>query len=201
MKAKTIVIAGLICLLVLLTGFGTGAVKSTPKDEPAGLMSKVGVVNVRKIFQTCKRNEKYKLQTKADQEKAINELQQLRAEVKAAEAGLDTRKPGTKDYLDLTQEIAQKKALLPIKQDYYEQQFSSKDKEWSENLYKDILSSVNKVAEQKHLDMVFEKDTPEFPIERAEDLMMIIRTNKLLYANGGVDITADVTGLVDANSL
>jgi Skp family chaperone for outer membrane proteins len=201
MKAKVIVIASAICLLVLLAGSGTGAAKSKAKDEPiGGFMSRIGVVSVRNIFQNCKRNEKYRQQSKADQEKAIEELQQLRADIKATEAGLETRKPGTKDYLDLAQEIAQKKALLPIKQDYYEQQFSSKDKGWTEQLYMDILKSTGKVAEEKGLEMVFEKDEPEFPFERADDLMLTIRTNKLLYSKGAVDITIDVMTRIDANS-
>ena len=35
-----------------------------------------------------------------------------------------------------------------------------KDKDWTEQLYKDISQSVNKVAEEKSLEMVFEKDEP-----------------------------------------
>jgi Skp family chaperone for outer membrane proteins len=118
-----------------------------------------------------------------------------------SEARLEALKPGTKDYLDIAQELAQKKAALPIKQSYYEQQFTQKDKDWTEQLYKDILSSVTKVAEEKELEMVFEKDEPEFPFERADELMLAIRTNKILYSSSGcVDITSDVMARIDANS-
>jgi Skp family chaperone for outer membrane proteins len=202
MKVRVMIIGCLISLLVLFCGYGAGAVKTKAKDETAaGTQSKIGVISVRKIFQACKRNEKYRLQAKAEQEKAISELQQLRAEIKAAEAQLETRKAGTKDYLDLAQELSQKKATLPLKQDYYEQQFSAKDKDWTEQLYKDILASVNKIAEEKTLDMVFEKDQPEFPVERADELMLTIRTNKILYTGSTcLDITDDVTTRIDANS-
>jgi Skp family chaperone for outer membrane proteins len=202
MKAKVIVIGCLVGLLVLSCSYVAGASKPKPKDEPAGIAkSRLGIMSVRKIFQTCKRNEKYKQQAKAEQDKAIEELQQLRKDINAAEARLDALKPGTKDYLDIAQELAQKKASLPIKQSYYEQQFAQKDKDWTEQLYKDILSSVGKVAEEKELEMVFEKDQPEFPFERADELMLAIRTNKILYSSSGcVDITDDVMARIDANS-
>jgi len=90
---------------------------------------------------------------------------------------------------------------LPVKQDYYENQFAAKDKSWSEQLYKDMLDSVKKVAQSKNLELVFEKDEPEFPFERADELMLAVRTNKVLYSKDAVDITADVTSLIDANSV
>jgi Skp family chaperone for outer membrane proteins len=209
MKAKVIAIGCLIGLLVLSCSYVAGASKPKPKDEPAppfggpsgGPKSRLGIMSVRKIFQTCKRNEKYKQQAKVEQDKAIEEMQQLRKDINAGEARLDALKPGTKDYLDIAQELAQKKALLPIKQNYYEQQFTQKDKDWTEQIYKDILSSVTKVAEEKGLEMVFEKDEPEFPFERPDELMLVIRTNKILYSSSGcVDITNDVMARIDANS-
>ncbi len=202
MKLKVFVIVGTFGLFLFISSFVIGASASKPGSQAASTgANKIGIVSFRTIFQTCKRNEKYRLSTKAEQEKAIAELQQLRSEIDAAEAGLKTRKAGTKDYLDLSQEIAQKKAALPIKQDYYEQQFAQKDKDWTEKLYKDILANVNKVAAEKKLDLVFEKDVPEFPYERADDLLLAVRTNKLLYSSGNCpDITNDVMTLVDANN-
>ena len=202
MKAKVIVIGCLAGLLVLSCSYVAGASKPKPKDEPAGsAKSRFGIMSVRKIFQTCKRYETYRQQARAEQDKAIEELQQLRKDINVAEARLEALKPGTKDYLDIAQELAQKKASLPIKQGYYEQQFTQKDKDWTEQLYRDILSSVTKVAEEKELEVVFEKDEPEFPFERADELMLAIRTNKILYSSSGcVDITDDVMARIDANS-
>ena len=49
--------------------------------------------------------------------------------------------------------------------------------------------------------MVFEKYEPEFPFERPDELMLTIRTNKILYSSSGcVDITDDVMARIDANS-
>lgn len=203
MKFKVIIISSLIGLLILICGISTVTARSTasPAAAASDVWSRIGVISIRKVFQNCKRNGKFRAESKVEQDKAIAELQQLRAEIKAAEAGLETLKPGTKDYLDLAQSLAQKKAALPVRQDYYENQFAAKDKNWSEQLYKDILDSVKKVAQNKNLALVFEKDEPEFPYERADELMLTVRTNKLLYSRDSIDITGDVTTLIDANSI
>ena len=204
MKTRIIILGFFICAVFLSFGFAQSAAKPKPKDEiaaasPAGNM-KIGLLSVRKIFQESKRNDKYREQTKIEQDSAIADLQKLKDEINAAEAGLKTRKQGTKDYIDLAQELAQKKASLPVKEDYYQQRFISQDQQWTEQFYKDVLDKSVVVAKEKGLNIVFEHDEPEFPIKAADELMMTIRTNKLLYCDNGIDITNAVMALVDSVS-
>jgi Skp family chaperone for outer membrane proteins len=201
MKTRIIILGCIIGALILSLGFGQSTAKSKAREEVATAGNlKIGLVSIRKIFQTCKRNVKYREQTKLEQDKAIADLQQLRDEINAAEAGLKTRKQGTKDYLDLAQELAQKRAALPLKEDYYQQLFADQDQQWTEKLYKDVLDKTTEVAKEKGLNIVFENDEPEFPINRADELMMAIRTHKLLYCDSGIDITDSVMTLIDAVS-
>jgi Skp family chaperone for outer membrane proteins len=199
MKVKTMLFGFLVAVCACAVCFEGSTAKSKTKEEEQ-TASKIGVVSVRKVFLDCKKNAKYREQAKAEQDKAIEELQQLRAEIKAAEAALDTIKPGTKDYYDRAQELAQKKALLPLKQDYYETQFAEKDKLWTEQLYKDTLRFVSDIAKEKALELVFESDEPEFPISRPDELMLTIRTHSLLYKGNSIDITSEVITRVDANN-
>jgi len=101
MKTRTNIILTLAGLLILITSFGSIFARSSAPAAGADVWNKIGVVSVRKVFTNCKRNEKFRAESKIEQEKAIAELQQLRAEIKAAEAGLETLKPGTKDTLTL----------------------------------------------------------------------------------------------------
>ncbi len=196
MKIKLLVLSCLIGVIVLFIGYKSGEAKSS-KDEER-VVRKIGIVSMRTIFQDCKRNEKYRKQAELEQEQIVQELQQLSAEIKAAEAGLETRKRGTEDFLELAKELAQKRATLPLKQDYYEQKLAVKDQQWTEKIYKDVLLQTTEVAKQMELDMVFEKDEPEFPVNSANELMLAIRTNKLLYSEGCIDITNEVMARVDA---
>lgn len=195
MKVKLLVLSCLIGAIVLSIGHKSGEAQSNSTEK---VVRKIGIVSLRTIFQDCKRNEKYRKEAELEQEQILQELQQLSAEIKAAEAGLETRKIGTEDYLELAKELAQKRATLPLKQNYYEQKLAAKDQQWTEQIYKDILLQTTEVAKQMELDMVFEKDEPEFPVESANELMLTIRTNKLLYSAGCIDITNEVMARVDA---
>ncbi len=195
MKVKLLVLSCLIGAIVLFIGYKSGEAKSSKEEK---VVRKIGIVSMRKIFQDCKRNEKYRKQAELEQEQIVQELQQLSAEIKAAEAGLETRKRGTEDFLELAKELAQKRVILPLKQDYYEQKLATKDQQWTEQIYKDTLLQTTEVAKQMELDIVFEKDEPEFPVNSANELMLAIRTNKLLYSDGCIDITNEVMARVDA---
>jgi len=97
-------------------------------------------------------------------------------------------------------ELLEKQAKFEAQQQFYKQQIELKDKRWTEQLYKDILRETCEVAKQKGLDLVLERDEPELPALSAFDLMTIIRTHKLLYSGGCLDITEEVMGRIDAGS-
>ena len=197
MKVKAIFLGSVIVVLALVILF-SGSPSKTIAGAGVSSGGKIGVVNIRKIFMESKKNAAYREQANKEQEKAIEELQQLSSEIKAIEAALDAIKEGTLDYLERVTELAQKRASLPIKQNYYEQQFAKKDMDWTQQLYKEVLSVVSTVAQEKGLEMVFESDDPQFPIEQAEDLMLTIRTHKLLYKGGCLNLTDEVMTRLDA---
>ncbi len=75
-----------------------------------------------------------------------------------------------------------------------------KEQKMIEQLYEDILRETGKVAKEKNLIMVLTKDEVEFPALGLNDAMMTIRTNKLLYSGGCLDITDEVMALLDAGN-
>lgn len=162
------------------------------EDIPA-----VGVVSIRKIFQDCKKNARYREETAAEQNKVISELERLSKEIEAEKAGLATLKTGSSDYMALMKEIFLKRASLQAQQEFHKQQLSLKDQRWTEELYQEILQITRQVAEQKGLGLVFEKGEVELPALSANELMLTIRTHKLLYGGGCLDITDEVMARLD----
>ena len=158
---------------------------------------KIGVVSVRKIFDQSKRSIRYRQEAVAERDKVFVELEKLSKEIEAEKAGLKTLKTGSSDHLALMKEILEKQASLQAQQEFYKQQTSLKDQRWTEQLYKDILRETNEIAEQKSLDLVFEKDEIELPASSANELMLTIRTHKLLYSGGCLDISDEVMASVD----
>jgi Skp family chaperone for outer membrane proteins len=193
MKAKAMFLSCLIGAVVLFSGYQySGAEPESVKPGP-----KIGVVSIRRIFQDCKRNVRYRQEASAEQEQIVAELDKLRKEIEAEEAGLRTLKAGSSDYLELMKGILEKQASLQARQEFHKQQLAMKDQRWTEQLYTDILRETGEVAKEKGLDIVFENDEPELPALSAQDLMMAIRTHKVLYSGGGLDITNEVMSRVD----
>lgn len=196
MKTRIVILCSLIAAIVL---FATHQYSwATPKQEVSS--PKIGIVSVRKVFQDSKRNSKYKEEATAEQDKVIAEIDKLQKEIEAEKAGIKTLKQGTTDHLNLARELLTKQATLQAKEEFHKQEFQLKDQRWTEDIYKEIIAKTAQVAEQKGLDLIFENDIPEFPAGSANELMLTIRTHKLLYSNTNscVDITNDVIALIDA---
>lgn len=197
MRIKTIILVFLAGLAVLWVLMPRG--ECSWAEEKADKFSvKIGVVSVRKVFQECKRNARYVAEAAAEDGRVVAGLQKLSGQIEAERAGLRALKQGSSDYLAAMREILTKQASLQAQREFHKQQMELKDQQWTEQLYKDILRYTEEVAKEKGLDLVFEKDEVELPAPSPNELMMTIRTHKLLYSGGCMDITDEVLALVDA---
>ncbi len=192
MKTKAVILGCLIVAGILSMNNPYSRAELAPSPS-----FKVGVVNVEKVFQQCKRNASYREQTQAEQEKIIAELEKAAREIEAEKTGLKALKPESADYLELMKQTFQKQAILQAQQEFYKQQMTLKDQRWTEQLYLDILSIVEEVAGQKGFDMVLTKEQIELPAPSINELMLTVRTHKLLYSGGCIDITGEVTAKLD----
>ena len=93
MKAKLIVVMVFVIAI-------SGLVVSTGAEKAAdNKCLKIGVVSVRKIFQDCKRNARYKQDITAERDKMEAELDTLSKQIEISKNGLKMLKPGSADYL------------------------------------------------------------------------------------------------------
>ncbi|HPS54357.1 MAG TPA: OmpH family outer membrane protein [Sedimentisphaerales bacterium] len=193
MKAKSILFFSLLGLAVLFVSYGSWAEPSNTTSD-----SKYGVVSIRTIFETSQKNVKYRADAEEQQNKMIADLEKLSKEAEADEAGLKTLVAGSSDYIALSKSIFEKQAKVDALKEFYKQSMTMQDKQWTEKIYEDILRITGEVAKQRGLILVLAKDEVEFPSPSANELMLAIRTNKLLYSGGCVDITNDVMTAFDA---
>jgi Skp family chaperone for outer membrane proteins len=193
MKVKTTV---LVCLVVSIVLPMT--VEYSRADSKAPKPVEIGVVSILRIFQNCRQGEKYREAAVEERTKTEAELEKLSKEIEAEEAGLRTLKAGSDDYLTRVKQILTRKASLQAQQEFYKQQAALKEQQWAEKVYKDILRATAEVAKKKGLDIVLEKDEPEFPLSNYSELMTVISTHKVLYSSGCVDISDEVMARLDA---
>jgi Skp family chaperone for outer membrane proteins len=195
MKIKEILLG---CTFVLFILLATGYESNGKDSKPSNTTPKIGVVRIRSVFQDCKRNLENQKKLNDEQNKIIEELGKISKEIEKLKAELNTRKPGSSDYSNLIQQLMDKQAQLGARKEFHQQQIALKDQLLTEQLYKDILETVGQVAKKNGLDMVLAKEEIEFPTINQTELMLAIRTNKLLYSVDGLDITKEVVKQLDA---
>jgi Skp family chaperone for outer membrane proteins len=198
MKLKLMVLVVLMAaVFVLFTGLGFG------KDAPSGDAKclKIGVVSVRKIFQDCRRNIKYKQEITAERDKLEAELENLSKQIDAGKSSLKMLKPGSADYLSGMKDVLDKQASLQAKQEFFKRQMDMREQVVIEQLFKDVIKATGEVAKEKGLDLVLEKSEPDLPAANSNELTLTISTHKVLYGAGCDDITDAVMAKVDANSV
>ena len=189
---KIIAIIALTAVVSLFVGYDHGLASSKPKIAPA----KVAVVNIDSIFVQSKKHATWKLKMEEKDSAVRAEMQKAAAEIDLIRKDMDTRKIGSEDYLKLAREGAQKKAMLEANEKYYEQEINLKIQQWTETIYKDVISAIKKVATERNLDMVLASE--ELNDISSRELMSFIRTSKVLYHNRQLDITEDVLAVLDA---
>ena len=194
MKIRVMVLSCLISVVVLFMGYeysraGAKADKSTLE---------IAVISVQKIFKDCKRSAGYRQEAAAERRRIEANLEKLSKEIEAEEAGLETLKAGSSDYMAQVKEIFQKRASLRADTEYYKREIALKERRMVEGLYEDILREIGEVAKQKDLDLVFERSEPELSALGPQELDDTISTHKLLYSGDCLDITDEVMARVDA---
>ena len=194
MKTKILVLSLIVVGIVLATNFEYSQAGSKSKKESL----KVAVVSIQKVFEGCKRSEKYRQQSMAERASAEAELEKLSKEIELGNAGLKTLKPASPEYMAQAKEILMKRASLQAQQEFFKRQLELQDQRWTEQLYKDILAVTKKVASKQGLDLVLEKSEPDLPAGSINDLVMMMRSHKVIYSGGSLDISDEVIAKLDA---
>lgn len=194
MKSKLFAIVGLVGLL--LGGYGYVTADSGSNADTAGM---IGVVDMRQIFEQGRQTADYQHQTMQERERIIRNLEQLDSEIEQLHGRSQTLRPGSDDHLQALRQMMEKQARLEALQKFHEQEIALKDQRWTERLYRDILSVTEEIAAAKGLVLVLEKGRVELPSPSPNELMLTMRTHKVLYTGGCVDITAEVMERLDAD--
>jgi outer membrane protein len=189
---------GIVALTIMMS-----VLSASYGDEKAGSASetkclKIGIVSVRKIFQDCKRNVKYRQELAEERDKMEMELEKLSKEIDLNKTNLRALKPGSSDYSALMKEIFEKQGRLQAQQEFYKRQMDIRENQVIESLFKDVIKAVGEIAKEKGFDLVLERSEPDMPAANSNELTLTISTYKVLFDAGCEDITEAVLAKVDA---
>jgi Skp family chaperone for outer membrane proteins len=193
MKVKTMVLGCLAGVVILAMGYEYSQAQSKG-DTPS---SKIGIVSILKVFRDSKRSDAHRTELLAEQNKTRAAWQKLSEDIAAQEAGLKALKPESSDYLAQRKELIDKQARLEAEQKFYKEQAILKQYKWSKELYQDILRITSELAEQKGLDLVLKKDEIDLLALSVNEISETVRSHKVLYSGGCVDISDEVVARLD----
>ncbi len=188
MKFKLLASLCLLCAMVLFLSHEYSSAQSL------GPVSKIGTVNIEKVSMECNATKAYMEKATAEIQKLKTEQEKLRDSIKALETELDSGalKVGSPEFFAKNRELAQKKAEIGYLQDFDQQEQGLKTQLWKMDLYKKILITAQDVGKSKDLYLVLAVEEPDLSAQKAEEFATIVRTHKVLYSGGCVDITKDV---------
>ncbi|MCH8119474.1 MAG: OmpH family outer membrane protein [Planctomycetes bacterium] len=209
MKAKTMFLGCLVGVVILAMGYPDGGNRDSPtqlSSAKAGAAAEsktnepalnIGVVSIRRAMRNCKATVKYRERAIAENDKTDIEEERLSKEIQAFAAGLKALKLGSSDYLARYRELLQKQGELKALQEFNSRRRVLRDLQWTQDLYKEILQITKELAEQKGLDLVLERDEIDVFSLSINEISETIRTHKVLYSGGCVDLTNEVVTRLD----
>lgn len=210
MKVRAMVLSCLAVVVILSTGYmGTEAgLVAFGQSEPVKAESendkvcpKIGVISIRQIFRVSARISKYRQEAMVERQTMEVGLDALAKEIQSEESGLSLLKPGSSDHLAQLERIYKKRANYEMEKELYNKKLALKEQRITEDLYGAILLATRAVAEEKGLDLVFEKSEPELPAPSPTQLELAMGTHKVLYSGGCPDISKDVLARIDSEDL
>ena len=196
MKHKNITL-GIILSAIVLTFFGYGYSHAKKKGKTPPLQ--IGVVSIYEIFEKCSQKTEFEQKFSVEGEKIIQELKAFEQEISNDKTALSKRRPDSVDYMEMMQEVMLKEAKLDAQREFYKQDITIKKIRSQEKIYKNILSAINRVAKDRELDIVLNRDDNYLSrddidqvVTNPSDFMFTTETHKLLYFAKDLDITSEV---------
>jgi len=183
----------IVIALVVLGAYQHGKLNAGSAVAPA----KIGVVNVTNVLENCKKHKQWQGKMQSEQSEVKAQIGKMEEELKALDANLKLRTPGSEDYLNLLRELTEKSALADAKNKFYQDKVTAEMQRWTEGLYQQMLKVVGDVAKEKGLDMVIADELLDLPAPSLRDFMLTIKTKKMLYYNTNYDLTGDVLAALD----
>ena len=199
MRIKNLVIIViLIGVFVLGLAYQKGIAADKAKFNTA---PKVGVVNIRYIIQKTQKQTDFMEKMQKDMEEIRADLTELSDELKKGEKALDARIKGSEDYLKMAQDLMEKEAKLQARKEFEKNLLALREKQWTEELYTLIHEKIAEISKKMGVDIVIDGNADlnkEIPAATPNELVLTIRTRKVLYFNDSVDLTTEVLEAVDA---
>ena len=189
MKIKNFIFVMILsAIMSLCVMHGRLTARSSEKVVPA----RTAIVSIRKVLAESEKNVAFEKNITEEARKVKEQLREIESEIAQDREVLSRFKPTSRDYRKRSQAIMEKELKLEAQKKSFQQQFEARQQTWAEESFKAVLKQTEKVAESKGYDLVLAKEDYQWPSVNANELMMVIKTSKVLYHSEHLDITDEV---------
>ena len=195
MKIKTLISGCLVGIVVLFLVHQFG--EAQPLANGPAL--NIGIVNIEKALQNCQATTKFKERTETENSEMEAEQKDLSDGIESLRGTLQALVPNSADWLAQYKDMVKKESELKALEELNSQVRIMRAHQWTERLYPEILRVTKELAAKKGLALVLSAEEPQLPTKRYEELIMTLRTHKVLYSDGCVDLTNEVIVELDKN--
>ena len=182
MKTKMVII---ICVLVTGILFFSREYTDAQTNSP---ISRIGVVNIEKVLMECDATKTYSEELGKERQAILNEQVKIKKDILAIEEELASYKVGSPEYLSKLREGTLKKQNLDL-EEFNRQEMILKSQVWHIKLYNKIMKVANEIGAEKDLYLVLSMDEPEISEENPDEFTVAVKTRKVLYSGGCMDLT------------
>ena len=163
------------------------------KDATGPSATTVAVVDMDKLFKEFQQTKEFNDRLSTKQDKFRQEAKTKVDRIELLRAELENFNPGSKDYQQRDDQLlilaTEFEAFNKLSGERLKREF----REWTENIYQQLLDTVGQVAQQLGYDLVLYMDSVE--IQQGDDFAAVlakIRQRKVLYARESINITQQV---------
>ena len=195
MSKKTLFTCCIAAVVIMALAIDGNLAQS--KSEPGSSLS-IGVVSVKRVFDESKKYTSFEEEMTSEQEQVLAQIEKARADVELERTGLKTLKPGSSEYMDQVKALIDKQSKLNAEQEYQKQRLAMKNRQWIEQMHKDIMRIAGEVAQKRDLDLVLQNSEVDISEVPDDMLVLSILARTVMYAGGCIDITDEVIAQLDA---
>jgi len=197
MKNKFGFVLACVVALTAVSGWLISSGHAADKNLPAP--TRVAVVDIVKAFNDYNRTKEINEKLNKEQVELQNQRKAKVDRIEALKAQIDNLHPDSKDYYQREKELLELSIELKNFTDIKAEQIKREFQVLTEDIYKEMLKSIETVATDAGYDIVMYLDRMEIKGDTFPALLEKIRERKVLYAAKNTDITQNVLDLLNQN--
>ncbi len=191
MRISVIAVALMVCLSSAYVAQGQAPAGASANASRYG----IGVVDISYIFKNHLRFKAMMDQMKGDVKKIEDKLRDERRQIAKREEMLKSYKPGSANYKNLEEQLAEEKAKFNLRAAKERKELLEREAKIYYQTYLEVNDAVKYYAQRSKLGLVLRFNGDPIDPNRREDVLRAI--NKPVVYQGSVDITPDILQAVN----